>query len=39
MQLGTRKEEAAARARAFGVKIVLNRCVKTAYERLAIRKP
>jgi uncharacterized protein len=38
MQLGVRNEEAAARARALGVKVVMNRCVKVEFNRLAIRK-
>jgi predicted CoA-binding protein len=37
MQLGVR-DDAAARARALGVKVVMNRCPKIEYERLAIRK-
>jgi predicted CoA-binding protein len=37
MQLGIRNEEAAARARALGVKVVMNRCAKIEYKRLAIR--
>jgi uncharacterized protein len=36
MQLGVRDEAAAARARALGVKVVMNRCPKIEYERLAI---
>ena len=36
MQLGVRDDAAAARARALGVKIVMNRCPKIEYERLAI---
>ena len=39
MQLGVRNEEAAARARALGVKVVMNRCAKIEYNRLAIRRP
>jgi uncharacterized protein len=39
MQLGVRNDEAAARARALGVKVVMNRCAKLEYKRLAIRKP
>jgi predicted CoA-binding protein len=39
MQLGVRNHEAAARARALGVKVVMNRCAKIEYKRLAIRKP
>jgi uncharacterized protein len=38
MQLGVRNEEAAARARALGVKVVMNRCAKIEYKRLAVRK-
>jgi uncharacterized protein len=38
MQLGVRDDAAAARARALGVKIVMNRCPKIEYERLAIGK-
>ena len=38
MQLGVRNEAAAARARALGVKVVMNRCPKIEYERLAIRR-
>jgi predicted CoA-binding protein len=38
MQLGVRDEAAAARARALGVKVVMNRCPKIEYERLAIGK-
>ena len=38
MQLGVRNEEAAARARALGVKVVMNRCAKIEYKRLAIQK-
>jgi uncharacterized protein len=38
MQLGARDDAAAARARALGVKIVMNRCPKIEYERLAIGK-
>jgi uncharacterized protein len=37
MQLGVRNDEAAARARALGVKVVMNRCVKIEYKRLAVR--
>ncbi|MGH6834776.1 MAG: CoA-binding protein [Methylocella sp.] len=36
MQLGVRDEAAAAQARAVGVKVVMNRCPKIEYERLAI---
>jgi uncharacterized protein len=39
MQLGVRNEEAAARARALGVKVVMNRCPAIEYKRLAIRNP
>ncbi|HEX3497297.1 MAG TPA: CoA-binding protein [Methylocella sp.] len=38
MQLGVRDDAAAARARAVGVKVVMNRCPKIEYERLAIGK-
>jgi uncharacterized protein len=38
MQLGVRDDAAAARARALGVKVVVNRCPKIEYERLAIGK-
>ena len=38
MQLGVRDEAAAARARAVGVKVVMNRCPKIEYERLGIGK-
>jgi uncharacterized protein len=38
MQLGICNDEAAARARALGVKVVMNRCAKIKYRRLAIRK-
>ncbi|MGH6796134.1 MAG: CoA-binding protein [Methylocella sp.] len=38
MQLGVRDEAAAARAQALGVKVVMNRCPKIEYERLAIGK-
>jgi predicted CoA-binding protein len=38
MQLGVINEEAAARARAAGVKVVMNRCPVIEYRRLAIRK-
>ncbi len=38
MQLGVRDDAAAARARALGVKVVMNRCPKIEYERLAIGK-
>lgn len=35
MQLGIRHEEAAARAEAAGIKVVMNRCPKIEYARLA----
>ena len=38
MQLGVRDDAAAARARALGVNVVMNRCPKIEYERLAIGK-
>jgi predicted CoA-binding protein len=38
MQLGFRDDAAAERARALGVKVVMNRCPKIEYERLAIGK-
>jgi predicted CoA-binding protein len=38
MQLDVRDDTAAARARALGVKVVMNRCPKIEYERLAIGK-
>jgi len=38
MQPGVRDDAAAARARALGVKVVMNRCPKIEYERLAIGK-
>jgi uncharacterized protein len=38
MQLGVRNEEAAARARAVGVKVVMNRCPAIETKRLVIRK-
>jgi predicted CoA-binding protein len=38
MQLGVRNDEAAERARALGVNVVMNRCAKIEYKRLAIRK-
>jgi uncharacterized protein len=38
MQLGVRDDAAAARARALGLEVVMNRCPKIEYERLAIRK-
>jgi hypothetical protein len=38
MQLGVLDDAAAARAQALGVKIVMNRCPKIEYERLAIGK-
>ena len=37
MQVGVRNEEAAARARALGVIVVMNRCAKIEYQRLVIR--
>lgn len=36
MQLGVRNEEAAARARALGVQVVMDRCPKIEYQRLAV---
>jgi uncharacterized protein len=36
MQLGVCDEAAAARARALGVKVVMNRCPKIEYQRLVI---
>jgi predicted CoA-binding protein len=36
MQLGVRDDAAAARARAVGVKVVMNRCPKLETERLGI---
>ena len=38
MQLGVRDDAAAARARALGVEVVMNRCPKIEYKRLAILK-
>ncbi|MGB7046001.1 MAG: CoA-binding protein [Methylocella sp.] len=38
MQLGVRDDAAAARAQALGVKVVMNRCPKIEYERLAIEE-
>jgi predicted CoA-binding protein len=38
MQLGVRDDAAAARARALGVQIVMDRCPKIEYQRLAIWK-
>jgi uncharacterized protein len=38
MQLGVRNEEAAARARALGVKVVMDRCPAIEIRRLGIRK-
>ena len=38
MQLGVRDDAAAARARTVGVKVVMNRCPKIEYGRLAIGK-
>jgi hypothetical protein len=37
MQLGVRDDAAAARAQALGVKVVMDRCPKIEYERLANR--
>jgi uncharacterized protein len=39
MQLGVINDEAAARARALGVKVVMNRCPAIEYRRLLIRQP
>ncbi len=39
MQIGVRDDAAAARARALGVKAVMDRCPKIEYRRLAIRRP
>ncbi|MCI0600618.1 MAG: CoA-binding protein [Beijerinckiaceae bacterium] len=39
MQIGVRDDEAAARARADGIKVVMNRCPKIEFTRLAIRRP
>jgi predicted CoA-binding protein len=39
MQLGVRNDEAASRARALGVKVVMNCCVKIEVRRLSIKKP
>ncbi|MGH6822828.1 MAG: CoA-binding protein [Methylocella sp.] len=36
MQLGVRDDAAAVRAQALGVKVVMNRCPKIEYDRLAI---
>jgi predicted CoA-binding protein len=36
MQLGVHNEEAAARAQALGIKVVMNRCPKIEYQRLAV---
>lgn len=36
MQLGVRNDAAAARARALGVKVVMNRCPKIEFQRLSI---
>ena len=38
MQLGVSDDAAAARAQALGVRVVMNRCPKIEYERLAIGK-
>jgi predicted CoA-binding protein len=38
MQLGVRDDAAAARAQALGVEVIMNRCPKIEYERLAIGK-
>ena len=38
IQLGVRNDESASRARALGVKVVMNRCVKLEYKRLAVQK-
>jgi predicted CoA-binding protein len=38
MQLGVRDDAAAARARAVGLKVVMNRCSKIEIEQLAIGK-
>jgi uncharacterized protein len=38
MQIGVNNEEAASRARALGVKVVMERCLKIEYQRLIIRK-
>jgi uncharacterized protein len=38
MQLGVRDDTAAERARALGAKVVMNRCPKIEFERLAIGK-
>jgi uncharacterized protein len=35
MQLGVRNEEAAAKAEAAGIKVVMNRCPKIEYGRLS----
>ncbi|SFK54638.1 CoA-binding protein [Methylocapsa palsarum] len=39
MQLGVRDDEAALRARALGVRVVMNRCMKIEFRRLSIKKP
>jgi predicted CoA-binding protein len=39
MQLGVRNDGAALRARALGVSVVMNRCVKIEVQRLSIKKP
>lgn len=36
MQLGVRNDAAAARARVLGIKVVMNRCPKIEFQRLAI---
>lgn len=38
LQIGVCNEGAASRARALGVKVVMDRCLKVEYERLAIGK-
>jgi uncharacterized protein len=38
MQLGVRDDAAAARARALGVAVVMDRCPKIEYQRLSLRK-
>jgi predicted CoA-binding protein len=37
MQLGVRNDEAAARARARGIEVVMDRCTKIEYGRLGLR--
>jgi predicted CoA-binding protein len=39
MQVGVQDEVAATRARALGVKVVMNHCPKIEYQRLAIKNP